>query len=336
VPGPGFSVAAALGSTYDVSSEDEPEEGAIMRGEWMSLVLLVAAGCSTGPVDFVHQSSLETRTRGVALLDDSPTAQVGMGGNTCEVQTDSALIGADFDVAVGEDDHVQDVSDTGTIVVGDTGVYILDPDGWGAPTEPAVDTSGVSKARFSDDGIVTLENQNGSVGWYGANGSSEGRVDLPADAQVGTGFAVDGVSGAAYVGSATGVIVATRDGGATTSEGAGRLVAWDAVAAALYVGDTESTQVHALESDGAVRWTVDVGGVVTAVDDMGGMAAVMVDRGAEGGELLVLAGADGSVVSSLATPSAADEVVVGNDGGSMAMVLPTQVHFFRVDLTAGE
>jgi hypothetical protein len=307
-----------------------------MRGEWMSLVLLVAAGCSTGPVDFVHQSSLETRTRGVALLENSPTAQVGMGGNTCEVQTDSALIGADFDVAVGEDDHVQDVSETGTIVVGDSGVYVLDPDGWGAPAEPSVDTSGVSKARFAGDGIVTLENQGNTVGWYGANGASEGRIDLPADAQAGVGFAVDGVAGTAYVGTDSGVIVATRDGGATTTDGAGRLVAWDAVAAALYVADGASTEVRALESDGTVRWTVDVGGVVTAIDDMGGMAAVMVDLGEVGGELLVLDGANGSVASSLATPSAADEVVVGNDGRSMAMVLPTQVHFFRVDLSAGE
>lgn len=309
-----------------------------MRVEWMSLVLLMAAGCSAGPVDFEHRSSLETRTRGVALLEDSPTAQVGMGGNTCEVQTDSAMIGADYDVAVGEDDNVQDAVGQGTIIVGDSGVYVLTPGfggtGW---DQAAVDTSGIVEARFDDAGIVTLEGGGSTVGWYDDSGLNIGRVSAPADAGAGSGFTVDRTTGTAFIGTASGVVIATPTGGVSTVEGGAGLVAWDAAAAALYVADPMGMQVRALEADGTERWSVDMGGAVWSLDDMAGMAAVMVeisDGGTTHGELRVLDGQTGSIVSTLETPSAAEEVVVGNDGRTMAMVLPGEVHFFAVDLSA--
>src|SRR5690349_1715420 len=98
----GTAPAVKGSSDFDVS---RLRGGCDMRGIGWSLALLVATGCSTGgDYSFEHQSTLETRARGFGIHDDGTSAQVGMGGNTCEVETASAMIGNDYDVAVSEDD----------------------------------------------------------------------------------------------------------------------------------------------------------------------------------------------------------------------------------------
>lgn len=307
-----------------------------MRGIGMSLVLLVAAtGCSADQVSYEHRSSLETRTRGVALLDSGDSAQVGMSGNTCEVATSSGMIGADYDVAMGEDDHVQDAFGTDVIVVGASGIYVVEQGGtgWWDDGGTTVDAFGVDEARFTESGFAALQTEGEAceVTWYGTDGTATGELSIDASL-CGGAFAVDRVGGTAFVGTPDALAIVTPQG-VTNGAIAGDLVAWDATAEAIYVASAGGTQVHALAADGSVRWSVDVGAPVTSLDDMGDVGRVAVMAGTdEAGELLILDGTTGEIASTLVTPSAAQTIVSSGDGRTMAMVVESmgrpEVHFF--------
>lgn len=306
-----------------------------MRNGLVAVALLIATGCTTDAMTFSHDSQVETMHRGVAMLDDAPSAQIGMVGNTCQADTNTGMIGTDIDVATGAEESPVDASTTETLVIAEQGAYVVDQNSWGME-RPVVEANDIVAAQFTDDGIVTLSDNGGTttVDWFGNNGQPEGSVTLPAG-DYNTGLTVDKSTGVVYVPGTDGVVVASQDDGATTLADGASLAAWDATANVLYVATEGMTEVRALEVDGSTRWTVDVGAPVVSIDDMGpqGAAAVMVgDQSA--GELVVLDGATGAVVASMSTPSAAQQVMVGNNGRSMAMVLPNEVHFFSVNLSA--
>jgi hypothetical protein len=300
-----------------------------MRGYALSLALLVAAGCTSNQVSFEHKSQVQTRAKGVALLDTDDSAQVGMSGNTCEVTTSSGMIGSDYDVAVGEDDNVQDALGTDTLVIGQSGVYVVSQ-GFFGPGSPVVDMNDVVTARFSDDGVVVGRDTSTGfqIDWAGGitDGSS---AQIGPDANLG-GMSVDRGTGTAYIPTDSGLAIADANTGVTVTEVEADITAWDTAADCLYVATTGSSEVRAIEFDGTLRWATDVGGPVTSIDDMAGAAAVMVGDD-NAGVLVVLDGVTGESTSQFDTPSAANRVVVGNGGHSMAMVLDDVVHFFGVD-----
>lgn len=304
-----------------------------MRIGLVSLALVAMTACTTEDVTFQHQSSVQSQTRGVAMLSDMPAAQLGMSGNTCQVDTSSGSIGNDVDTVPLEDDQVVDALGQDTLVIGEPGVFVLEQGAWSVDNA-TVNASNVIDAKFTDDGIVALREPGAThtVDWYGQNGQRDGSVTLPDGDYFGT-ITVDSNSGTVYVPGENGVVVATPDGASSVGESA-NLAAWDAAANVLYTAQAGLTVVSALETDGTVRWTVDLGTPVVSLDDMTGNAAVMTGDAAAG-ELIVLNGDTGEIVSALDTPSAADEIMVGNNGRSMAMILRNEVHFFGVNLTAG-
>lgn len=305
-----------------------------MRVLSVSLALLVATGCTSNQVNFEHTSKVETATRGVALVDDAPEAQVGMGGNTCAVETGSGMIGADYDVAAGEADNVQDAVGSDVIVVGVSGVYQLDS-GFGGLGDPDVRLSNVLESRLTDDSITTLAGTgegNCTLSWHNG-GDAQGSVEIADGCDGNATLDVDRRTGRAFVGTGNGLVVADPTGESSTIAGDYDLVVWDAAANALYVAAVGGNEVSALESDGSTRWTVEVPGQITSMDDMGPMASVAVMTGnASGGDLLVLDGETGAQTSDVVTPGAADRVIVGNNGHTVAMVLPERVHFYTANL----
>jgi hypothetical protein len=295
-----------------------------MRLLTVGLALLAVTGCTADAVDIAHSSQVETRARGLALLDTSDAAQVGMSGNTCEVQLSTGAIGADTDVAPGEEDNVQDAVGSSTIIVGTAGAYVHDQGSWEV-NGPSVRQTGVTQARFTDSlDVVALNTNAGEVSWNGAD-----PVAVPSGS---TGLAVDRFTGTAFVVDGLGLTVAERGGEATTTPGDFDLVAYDPAAEVVYVAELGGSEIRALEVDGAQRWAADLGGSITSIDDMGAMGAVVVMLEIDGGfgELIMLDGVTGEQLSSTDTPSAADEVRAGNNGESLAVVLPNEVHFFSV------
>ena len=294
-----------------------------MRVLSVGLALLVATGCTADSVGRQHPAQLETRAKGLALLDDQDSAQVGMSGNTCQVQTTSGAIGNDVDVAPGEDDNVKDAVGTDSVIVGQGGAYVLDGSGFGGYT-PAVNLPGLTDARLTEGHDIVAVSDIGTVTWNGADAvTTSGASD----------FAIDRITGDAFVVDGFGVTAVTRDGGSVTTEGAFDMVAYDPATNAIYVAAFGGSEVRALEVNGNQRWAAELGGTITSLDDMGAAGAVAVMTQVDGGgELIVLDGRSGEQLSDVATPSAADEVLVGNNGESMALVLPNEVHFFSIDL----
>lgn len=304
-----------------------------MRMFTVGLALLVATGCTTDQVSFTHASELQTQARGVALLDDADVAQVGMSANTCEVQTSSGVIGADSDVAVGEDDNVQDAVGSNTVVVGTAGIYVIDRN-FGGIGEPQVRLSNVAQSRLLSDGtVVALHGTESTcaVDWQGG-----GRVDIAGGC--GGTLAVDRATGKTFVANGAGLTIVDPSGASLTVEGAFDLVAYDETADLVYAGTLGDSEVRALDTNGVVQWASDLGGSITAIDDMGptGAVAVTFDNGntESSGNLVVLDVSTGDQISNIPLPSAPNQVLVGNNGASMAMVLEREVHFFAVDLSA--
>ncbi len=296
----------------------------------VGVLTIVSAGCSPEAGMFRHQSQLETQSRGVALFDSSDEAQVGMIGNTCAVDTTTGLIGADADIAVGEEDHVQDAFGHEVVVVGSEGAYVVDRDlpAW---TGGGVAISGVEQSRLWNEGVVSLRAQNGEcfVAW-GDTSVSLGQADCGrAD------MAVDRDSGAVMV-ALTDRLAMVTAAGVITVEAPASFVAWDSVVGLGYAASAGSSTVSAVGASGETRWSVTLSGPVRALDSMGpqGAVAVMVETEDGQGELQVLDGVSGSIVATLATPTAANDIVVGNEGSTMAFVLPQEIHFFAVDLGA--
>ena len=294
-----------------------------MRFLSVGLALLVATGCTTNQVGVQHTAQLETRTRGLALLDDEASSLVGMSANSCQVDTSSGAIGMDVDVAPGEDDYVTDAVGTDAIIVGQGGVYVLDGTGFGS-SEPMVPMANVSDARLTQNlDIVALSN-DGTVTWNGAD---------PVQTSGASDFAIDRITGTAFVVDGNGLTAVTPGGVTSTAAGAYDLVAYDPATDAVYVAAVGGTEVRALEVNGTQRWAAELGGFITSLDDMGsaGSVAIMMELDSGMGELVVLDGRSGEQLSSITTPSAAEQVLVGNNGESMALVLPSEVHFFTVD-----
>lgn len=304
-----------------------------MRNMWLGLVLAGAAGCSSQAVNFEHQSELEVNTRGVELDDSGGAAVAGMFGTTCRVAVSDASVGEDYDFPT-DNEEVQDAGilngEDAVLVQSDLGAHLTYPDRvWDWSTED-FGTTGVVEGRIFDDGVALLtDDGNCHVEWQG--GDTDVSVDMPADLCVGGSSFTVAPDGQIFVANGGEIVTATAEG----SEGLGadaELVVWDDAAQVLYTAFVGDSVMTGLEADGTVRWTTDLDGAVVSFDAMGplGSAAVMVEKDNGTGALLTVDGFTGDVTSSLATPSAAEEVEVSSSGDSLALVLNREVHFFNV------
>lgn len=305
-----------------------------MRWLMVSVALMTVTGCTPDAVSLEHRAEVETRSRGLALLDDESAAQVGMVGNTCEVDTLSGGISTDNDVAPGEEDNVVDAVGAATLVVGSAGIYYVDRGVYGG-FDPEVEIDNALDAGITNDGIVALSGTDSdcTVSWFEGGGDA---ASANIEGCSGEAFAVDRDGGRAFVPSVQGLVVANPDGSTATIGGAADLVAWDPAQEIVFGATRGASTLSAFTADGVAQWQADLGGRIMAIDDMETVGAVAVMMEVEGGmgELLVLDSTTGEPLTSVPTPSAAQQVLVGNFGRSMALVLPNEVHFFAVDLAA--
>lgn len=313
---------------------------------WMIGSVVGAAalvGCaSPDTVALEHRSELSVQSRGVQLSDDGSSSHVGMFGTTCEVGTQYAMVGEDFDFESDTDTVVDAVVIPGvgmtTAVITPDHVNLTTPDliQWSSELE----VRGVLNARFVDGGFVALQvppestDTVCSVGWYDSAGEQiASAASLGVECTAASDLATDPATGTAWVSTSSGVVRVTADGTVTPIDGtANARLAWDASAQALYVGAEGSSTVEAFEMDGVQRWSASLPGELTALASMGdaGNAAVSVTLADGSGEFIVLDGATGDIQTDLPTPSAAQALDVSGDGAVLAVTLPGAVHYFDI------
>lgn len=286
------------------------------------IIAILLSGCTLDEVEFAHRSTLETRARGVGLHHSGAFAQVGMIGNTCEIQTSTGFIGTDLDVVAGEEDKVEDTFDSLALVTGTSGnqLYVLDRSNY---SSYFIDSDNVDQARFYNDGVVVLDDCN--LTWIS---TEEERVS--SEIPCGETLTVDHLTGTAFVATTAGLVTATPDG-SDVVEVSGSLLAFDSSLGVLYVGELGESIVSGIQN-GQVIWSTDLGQPTSSLDDMGikGMAAVMVGD-LESGGVVTVAGLSGEIVSVFETPSTADSITVSGDGSVIAITLPDEVHFYTID-----
>lgn len=306
----------------------------------IGLGLLAATGCTFESTGFDYQSTLYTRTNGVALkgydeMYGGHRAQVGMNSMTCEIDQRTAMLGNDYDYAMTDDDKVTDAGQIGddnvVLVTTPDRVHVQFSDDWYGGSE-TLTVPGVQNALVTNAGPVVLADEGGNcaVKWVGV-GSDASRT-LGAGACSDFTLTVDPGSGDAFVGSDTGVTHETTSGSAVLTEDASQIVAWDAAAQVLYAAEYGATTLRGLEADGTQRFATEVGASILAVDDLGSRGAAIVSVSfADGtGGVVVVDGLTGAIEASQGTPSAVASVVGAPDGGSVALVDTDQVHFYSV------
>lgn len=290
-------------------------------------IALLFTGC-VDDVAFQHQSSLETRSRGVALLDSGSSAQVGMIGNTCQVDVETGMIGSDFDIAVGEDDQVKDSFTRSTLVVGSSGnnIFKLSNDWAGTTTTIYVDN--VQDALFTQDGVVAIiQDRDCALSWFDTAGDLVSSSLVPCNPE---SFTVDRSNGTAYISTGTSLVIASP-GDTVTLDGSHDISAFDLDLGILYVAQKNSNTVSALNVDGTILWTTDLDLPIVSLDDMGVAGSVALMTGGDTfGDIIVLDGATGEQKSHFATPGVAEEIKVSQNGQTLAAILDDQIHFYKL------
>jgi len=298
----------------------------------LPLALLVA--CTPEASQFRHLSVVETQSHGVTMPEDEPGAHVGMLGNTCAIDTSTGMIGADSDVAVGEDDHVQDEFGHQVVVQAASGTYVIDRDLLGMSTQGLAQDESTT-ARLYADGVAALRPISAGgcqIDWNRASPAELSGISDCAEVD----FSVDRRDGTAFLPLGDALVIASAEAAVTSVDLAADAVAFDAASELVYVTNAEGRTVTAVNRQGVLAWSVQTEGPIVAVDDMGdsGRVAVMLKNEDASGTLLVLEGGSGEEVARLDTPSAADRIVSGNHGRTLAFVLSDEIHFFSVDLGA--
>ncbi len=315
----------------------------IAMGLWAACLSACAA---PERVALEHRSEVEAQTRGVALSPDGVVGQAGMWDTTCDFQTASGALRADYDYP-GSDEQVEDGTDVDvvgftTLTLSIAGAHL---------TLPVDDASGpvsrnhaqhdlphpdVRHGRLVRGGVVLIASDDrGCVAeWFEHKAHDPTRVVVLPDSacQPQSDVAVDREERDVFVVTDDGVAWATEHGVHVIPGVEGDLLAWDPWSNALYVSDRGAREVVAVERDGSERWRVELGGRVVALDHLGEFAAASasIEPNAGSGKFVVLDGQDGSRRSEVETPEAVDDIVVSDDGTVLGLVLADAVHFYDV------
>ncbi len=292
--------------------------------------IALTIGCAPSDQAFKHESTLMDDARGVVVTDDG-TAEAGMGGATCQVETDSGNIDEDVDVAES-DDEVEDGLDGVVLVRGSDGLHLYDPDAgwngedwndefdWGEPEyTPDVPGNDFTDGALFDGGILGVRGDRG-LQW---TGDLIGALNVPGGID---SLDVDDDSGSAFITSNGAVSVATPEG--ITELADGDRVAWDGAGQVLYVATAGDSVLRGLEIDGALRFSTDLLLPITAVTGAAGEAILTIGD-VEHGQLVRVDGYSGELLSTQPIPAAARHIDSDDSGSTVAVTGMGETHFFQ-------
>lgn len=304
-----------------------------MRNVWLGLLVAGTAACSSSAT-FEHRSELEFATRGVGLAPDGRDGVVGMLGTTCHVDVADARVGSDYNFPSDQEtvhDNSTLLGEPAVVVISDMGAHVTYPErvwDWSADD---FGRPGVVDGRIWAEGVVLLGDGSGDgcqLAWNSAGDVASLSVEGMC---VGAGMAIDRGTGRVFVGNGDELLSATPEGAEDLGHGAD-LVSWDGAAEVLYAATAGDSTLFGLEADGGLRWSTDVGGAITGFDTLGalGQAVVMTRLESGLGALVTVDGFTGEITSEMDTPEAALSVETSDNGKTLALSLPREVHFFDV------
>ena len=303
--------------------------------------LLLASACTlegpsaADPDALVYRAAFDGETRGVVLHESGDEGHAGMFGTNCPFDTRTGGVTGDYDLP-DQDEDVQDGEETElgditlTATIPETGtVHVLDKTG-GAYTHVPLALAGVTEGRLVRDGIVGLTGDC-ALHWIGFDGTTRATASVEHCAG---DVEVDPDRGVAFVADTAGSVL--TDGSTTVAAPvSGDLVAFDDVHRHFYVATSGGSSLAAVQADSTVRWSVEVPGRITALDDGGDTGSVAVvleldDRGNQGGDggVAFFDGATGERTLFARTPTAADDLAVSGNGRVLALVRPEQTFFY--------
>jgi hypothetical protein len=292
-------------------------------------VVIEAGGADEdGPIAWRSQYGAELS--GVWFGEDAPWAIAGMDGQTCRLQYSTGSVDVDEDLGEGPD-TVWDgfPTDTGVTVVvqGSDEIAVGDfPSGevlWSIPAPSTL------AARATADALVLLRDQaDCAIEWYGPTGHRERSVRLLDELCDEPSLEISRAADVAWVAGGGHLMEITAHGGARFVASGADHVARDGLTGALYVAEDGGSEIRAV---GAADWVVTVDGSIVGVDDLGPQGAVVVSVASEDGDrLVVLEGADGSLVIDAKLPRSAGKIVASDDGRALAMIGRSRTDFFEL------
>ncbi len=280
--------------------------------------------------DFEYRATFDKRTRGVVLHEDGEGGHAGMFGTNCPFDTRTGQVTGDYDLPDSDED-IQDGEET---LLGDVSlaaiipgtIHVLDKTD-GIYTHVPIELDGVVEGRLMFDGVVGLTGDCGlhQIDFDGIEQRSVQLSDCDGD------FEVDPTTGTGIVADSDNTVLVD---GQTPVELPvdGDLVAFDPLANAFYLAQSGGYELHAIEMDGSVRWTIDTIAPITALDDAGAASSAAIVMALEDGRGAVgfYDGSTGDRIKFAETPSPAEDLAVSGNGEVIAMVRPEQSFFFEL------
>jgi hypothetical protein len=289
---------------------------------WIPLLGTLAMACGPQPeLEFTHLSTMESKTRGVVLMDDGQRGHGAMVGTTCRFDTLNGWLIDDFDLPT-RDDRVTDTLHGDVLGTNPEGVYEV-------RSLDFLTAGDVRDARFTTDGIVTVEGVGDSCAVSWAHGARQPAPPAVCDAGPGA-ITVVRATGAVVVATPEQTVVVDADGARGLADAADFAV-YDKRSGLVYLAMEGQSEVRAVDLDGELAWHTDVGGGVTAMQQMGkrNKVVVMVEDG-DGTRMVVLDGPTGEEALEVEAPGADVELSVSDDGSTLAVTLPNRVFFYDV------
>jgi hypothetical protein len=278
----------------------------------------------------VHQSSVLTTARGVELSQDGSYAQVGMIGNTCQIDVQTGLFATDLDVVPNEEDVVLDVFANQTLVIGEgrQGLTVMKND-WSGDNY-RIDVGNVQHATFGRDQVVVVtgDNQSCSLQSYDG-GQMVGEVEVPCQIN---SLNFNSQTSTSYLSTGSNVIV-VGPSGVSAIDFAPEIISFNQ-SLGIFYGATDN-YISAVNEVGEVLWTKTFQSDVYAMDDVESSGDLIVIIGSDSmGEVIVLDGGSGEVKSTFLTPgiSEGNRIRVSDNGQSMAIVLRDAIHFYKIGM----
>jgi hypothetical protein len=273
----------------------------------------------------IHQSTVLTNARGVELSSDGSFAQVGMIGNTCQLDVQTGLLGYDFDVIPNEEDFVLDLSEGQTLVIGENknGLTVM-KNNWMGETY-TIDQTNVQNAAINGDAVVVVTGETSCSLKTFVNGQPTQDLSIPCQTK---GLEVDGDT--TYLMGDENLTV-VRSGRISTLDYPSNFTSFNRTFGHIYFALNNS--ILATNKEGEQIWSLTLEKQIYSMDDSENTGDLIIMIGdSEQGEVVILDGSNGMIKKTFITPSDVGQIKVSNNGKTLAVILEDAVHFFKLSL----
>ncbi|MBX2802350.1 MAG: hypothetical protein KTR31_32010 [Myxococcales bacterium] len=272
-------------------------------------------------------STLDLQTNGVVLTDDGLDAHGGMVGTTCTIDVNWGCPTEDADLPTDEE-RVLDHHRGTTLASSSEGLHVIRSQAWQQEEDLAI--AGVRTAHLGSAGTMVVSGLDS-----GCELSIDGGTAVPLPASVcadDVRFAFDSTNGTAFAATDDGVMRLEISGSDVIGE-YGDLIAFDDSLGLIYVAQSGSDVLYGVRPNGVQEWSAQIGGAISSVAARGrlGEALVMATTDDGFGLMERRDGRNGELLGRSRLPDGDSEIVVSDNGRTLAHIRPTEVHFFTLE-----